>query len=71
MTNKEREVMVNLIRRSEQALVFTIINKRASNYYVYNEEFLYAMIALLKADPELLDDLKYCIEMIEKERILN
>lgn len=71
MTNKEREIMVNLIRRSKQALVITIDAEGCAGFFNYNSDFGQAIISILKMHSELLDDMKYCISVIEKERILN
>lgn len=71
MTNKEREMMVALIRRAKQALVITIDDDGCAGIYEFKPEFAQAVIGMFKMHPDLLDAMKYCIEVIEKERVLN
>lgn len=71
MTNEDREEMFDMIRRCECAFLIVVYNDGLEGFCDVDEKMTKAIIEMLRFHPGLLDTMKYCINVIERERILN
>lgn len=71
MTNEDREVMFDMIRRCDCAFVIIVDSDGFEGFCDIDEKMTNAIIEMLRVHPGLLDSMKFCINVIERERILN